>query len=265
MSEQTTDIIDPGKLSVAIITFNEEKNIRRCLDSLSDIADEIVVVDSFSTDETKNICMEYDVCFSTHPFEGHIQQKNIAVDYCSHSMVLALDADEALSTALRSSILKEKAKGFPQMAYTMNRLNNYCGQWIKHSGWYPDKKLRLFHKASAHWGGQNPHDKIVLTQGKAIHLKGDLLHYSYYHIDEHIAQAKRFSTVAANALFQKGKKSNLLHAIFKGGFKFFRNYILKLGFLDGKNGLIICKITATETYWKYLKLARLYTSSSPSK
>ena len=246
------------KLSVSIITLNEEKNIRRCLESVVGIADEIVVVDSFSKDKTEAICREFKVKFSTHPFEGYIEQKNLALQRCTNTMILSLDADEALSDELLKAISTEKEKGFPARAYTMNRLTNYCGQWIRHCGWYPDRKLRLFDKRLGRWGGQNPHDRFEFDQPhKTKQLSGDLLHYSYYATTEHYRQAHHFSSIAAQALYAKGKNSNATHAAIKAVAKFIRNYFIKTGFLDGKNGYVICKISALETWWKYRKLQQL--------
>jgi glycosyltransferase involved in cell wall biosynthesis len=246
-------------LSVAVITLNEEKNIRRCLESIVPLADEIVVIDSFSTDMTESICQEYRARFEKHAFKGYIQQKQFALDQCNNDFVLSLDADEALSEKLAAAILEEKRKGFPEKAYSMNRLTHYCGQWIRHCGWYPDVKLRLVNRHFGTWGGINPHDKIILKSKdvNVSHLKGDILHYSYYHIDEHYRQADHFADVAAKALAEKGKRSSIPYAAIKAGAKFIRNYFIKTGFLDGKNGFIICKISAVETWWKYTRLIRL--------
>lgn len=246
-------------LSVAVITLNEEKNIRRCLESIANLADEIVVIDSFSTDLTESICAEFGVRFEKHTFEGYIQQKQYALDQCKNDYVLSLDADEALSEQLRASILEMKRKGFPEEAYSMNRLTYYCGQWIRHCGWYPDVKLRLFNRHLGFWGGINPHDKIILKNNdvKVFQLKGDILHYSYYDVSEHYKQADHFSEVAAKALAEKGKRSSLPLAAIKAAAKFIRNYFIKAGFLDGKNGFIISKISALETWWKYTRLIRL--------
>ena len=165
------------KLSVVIITYNEEKNIERCLQSVQTIADEIVVLDSFSKDRTPEICGKYGVKFFQHVFDGHIQQKNRAISYASFSHVLSLDADEALSEELRSSI-KAVKNDFRKDGYYMNRLTNYCGHWVKHCGWYPDKKLRLWDSRKGHWTGINPHDKYELFEGdkNTGQLKGDILH-----------------------------------------------------------------------------------------
>ncbi len=246
------------KLSVAIITLNEERNIERCLASVTGLADEIIVVDSLSTDKTREICDKYHVQFSTHPFAGYIEQKIEALNRCNHKFVLSLDADEALSEELKTSILQEKAKGFSGI-YSFNRLTNYCGQWIKHCGWYPDVKLRLFDKTIAFWGGNNPHDKLILKDKKSRikHLNGDLFHYSYYTVDEHYKQANRFADIASKTLFEKEKKSSIPYAVLKTVAKFTRNYIFKLGFLDGRFGFTICKISALETWWKYTRVITL--------
>lgn len=253
------------KLSVAIITLNEERNIGRCLESLHSLADEIVVLDSLSTDRTESICRDFGARFERQPFAGHIRQKQDAIDLCSYEMVLSLDADEALSDELRNVILKEKQKDFPSFFYSMNRLTNYCGKWIYHCGWYPDTKLRLFDRRYALMGGQNPHDKIIPTDSSLSvdHLQGDLLHYSYYNIEEHRQQANRFATIAAKAMASKGKNPSFAFAVFKAVAKFIRNYILKLGFLDGRYGWVICRISAWETYQKYRRVGLFQSKKSP--
>jgi len=245
------------KLSVVIITFNEERNIIRCLDSVKDVADEIVVVDSFSTDKTKAICESRKVKFIEHKFEGHIEQKNFAMKQAANDYILSLDADEALSDELKTS-LEEVKNNWTDDGYTFNRFTNYCGKWIRHSGWYPDVKLRLWDRRKGKWEGVNPHDKCVLEPGTTIkHLKGDLLHYSYYTIEEHILQANKFSTIAAEQLVKRKKRVPFIKVLINPFFKFLRNYFLKAGFLDGYYGFIICTITAHETFQKYAKAWRL--------
>lgn len=246
-------------LSVVIITFNEERNIGRCLDAVKTIADDIVVVDSFSTDRTEEISKAKGARFFQHKFEGHIEQKNLAFTYAKFPLVLSLDADEAPDETLLAEIQRIKANRLLD-GYTMNRLTNYCGQWIKHCGWYPDTKLRLVDSAKGSWTGANPHDRYELSDKNAPveHLAGNILHYSYYTIEEHYAQAEKFSTIGARAAFQQGKKSNTLLAAGKCWAKFVRNYLVNAGFLDGKNGYIICKISAWETWRKYTKLRDLW-------
>lgn len=165
---------NPVKLSGVIITYNEERNIERCLESLKGICDEIIVVDSISTDRTKEICLAYGVRFVENPFPGHIEQKNFAMEQASHNYVLSLDADEALSEELRKSIMVIK-QNWTSEAYRFNRFTNYCGQWIKHSGWYPDTKTRIWDRRKGKWGGTNPHDSVLLEANvKPALLKGDL-------------------------------------------------------------------------------------------
>jgi len=246
-----------NKISVVIITFNEERNIGRCLASVQAVADEVVVLDSFSTDATEEICRRYQVKFFRHKFEGHIQQKNRAMELASFDWVLSLDADEALDEQLINEILRVKIN-LSADGYKFNRMTNYCGQWIKHSGWYPDVKLRLWNRKLGKWGGDNPHDKVMMQQGsREEHLQGDLHHYSYYAIAEHIKQNDYFSTIGAQALFDKGKKSSNFKALYKAVWIFVRNYFFKLGFLDGKYGFVVCKLTASGTYAKYRKLEAL--------
>jgi len=258
----TISMSNPIQLSVVIITFNEERNIGRCLDAIREIADDIVVVDSFSTDKTEMICREKGARFVQHKFDGHIEQKNWAITQAKFPHILSLDADEAPDEELKKEILKVKlSRDFGRKfdGYEMNRLTNYCGKWIRHSGWYPDTKLRLWDSRKGKWGGINPHDKYELTDAsaKTFHLKGNILHYSYYTIEEHYKQAEKFSSIAANALFQKGKSANGLLAVIKACSKFIRNYFIKAGILDGKYGFIICRITAWETFQKYSKLSKL--------
>jgi glycosyltransferase involved in cell wall biosynthesis len=246
------------KISVVIITKNEEKNIGRCIDSVKGIADEILVVDSFSTDKTKEICKSKGARFVQHAFEGHIEQKNYATWLTEYSHVLALDADEALDDTLKKSIVEVK-ENWKYDGYEMNRLTNYCGTWIKHCGWYPDRKLRLFDKTKGKWGGINPHDKFELQAGSTTsRLKGDILHYSYYTIDDHYKQIEYFTTINAKASFDRGKHAPFWKLYIAPVIKFVKDYVVKLGFLDGQAGWQISRLSAWATYVKYRKLRALY-------
>jgi len=250
------------KLSVTVITFNEQKHIDRCLRSVRRVADEIVVVDSLSTDKTKEICLAHSVVFIEQPFLGYVEQKNFAISKASFEHVLSLDADEALSDELIASLQKEKEIGFPADGYTMNRFNFYCGKWIRHGTYYPDRKLRLLDLQKGKWGGQNPHDKIIMVEHATIkHLKGDLLHYTYQTIEQHARQMERFSTIAAKALYDKGKKPSYFQMFINPAWAFIKGYVIKLGFLDGVEGFRIARYTARQAYLKYLKLMRLYRES----
>jgi glycosyltransferase involved in cell wall biosynthesis len=244
-------------ISVVIITYNEERNIGRCLESVRDIADDIVVVDSFSKDNTGEICKLYGARFIKHAFEGHIEQKNWAIPYAKYPNILSLDADEVLSEELRNSILEVK-KNWKYDGYYFNRLTNYCGKWIRHSSWYPSRKLRLWDSRKGRWGGTNPHDKFILEKrASRKFLKGDLLHFSYYSIHEHIQQINKFSDIVAISYHKEGRHASLLNIIFNPLWRLFRDYIIKFGFLDGFYGLIICVNSAHETFLKYTKLRRI--------
>jgi len=246
------------KLSVAIITFNEEMNIGRCIESVREIADEIIVVDSYSKDQTKEIAVSLHATFIEHPFEGHIQQKNFALSQCRFDYVLSLDADEAPSAELLHSIKSEKEKGFTSHAYSFNRLSSYGGKWIKHGSWYPDTKLRLIKRGTATWGGENPHDKLIPHQHIAVrHLNGDLLHYTAFSKQQFLEKSESYSMIGANEAFKRGKKSGYPFIWLKAGFRFFRDYIIKLGILDGAVGLEIALISARANFRKYRELRRL--------
>lgn len=245
-------------LSVVIITFNEEKNIGRCLESVKDIADEIIVVDSLSKDNTKTICATYNVKFIEQPFLGYIEQKNYAMNCATNDYVLSLDADECLTEELKKSIVIEKQKGFSFDCYRMNRMSSFCGQWIRHGTWYPDRKVRLINRKKGKWGGVNPHDKIVMNEGVSLkQLKGDLLHYTYETIDEIMAQTNKFTTIQAKAMFERGKRSNVIKLVVNPFSTFIASYIIKRGFLDGYNGFIIARYASHATLAKYAKLLHL--------
>jgi len=247
-------------VSAVIITFNEEKNIGRCLDSLDGVVDDVVVVDSYSTDATEEICKAKGVRFVQHPFEGYIEQKNFALTQAEFPHVLSLDADEALSEELMESVLEAK-KNWAKDGYEMNRLTNYCGKWIRHTGWYPDRKLRLFDKRKARWAGRNPHDRCELDAGSTTgRLHGDLLHYSFYTIDQHIDTVNKFSSIKAQVMFEQGKKPTPLNFIVNPAFRFFRDFILKGGFRDGFYGYLIARNSAHGIFLKYAKLRELYRS-----
>lgn len=247
------------QISVVIITYNEERNIARCLESVALVADEIVVLDSFSKDRTKEICASYGVKFYEHAFDGHIQQKNRAITYATHPYILSLDADEALDDTLKKSILDAKAN-WTHDGYYMNRLTNYCGHWVRHCNWYPDTKLRLWDSRKGSWTGINPHDKYELKEGdkNTKHLKGDILHYSYYSVEDHYKQVEYFTNIASKAFVEAGKKAPLYKLLLNPVAKFIDHYILHLGFLDGKAGYLISKISAYATYLKYKKIRTIY-------
>ncbi|HWB27929.1 MAG TPA: glycosyltransferase family 2 protein [Chitinophagaceae bacterium] len=251
------------KCSVVIITYNEEKNIEKCLQSVERFADEIVVVDSYSTDNTKKICIAHNVRFIEHAFEGYIEQKNFALAQAANDYVLSLDADEAVDSVLLQNIMAEKQKGFAFDGYEMNRSNFFCGRWIRHGTWYPDRKLRLINRQKAQWGGINPHDKIIMQPKSSLcRLKGDILHYTYYTIEELVAQTNRFTTIQAEAMFAANKKPGYVKLYLSSLSAFVVGYFIKLGFLDGYDGFIIARSVAYGSMLKYAKLRRLWRNSA---
>lgn len=242
------------KLSVVIITLNEEHNIGECLASAWQVADEIIVVDSYSMDNTKAICLGRGVKFFENEFQGHIQQKNYAVTLANYDHILSLDADEVLSEDLAASI-NEKKNNWQKDAYYLFRRSHYCGKFINYGDWYPDRKIRLFRKNAGEWSGTNPHDTYILEDGKTLgKLHGDLYHYTFNTVAEHITQANKFSGIGARELIKRQAKVNVFTLIFHPAWRFIRSYILRLGFLDGLRGYSIAVIIGVETYLKYLKV-----------
>jgi glycosyltransferase involved in cell wall biosynthesis len=245
------------KISAVIITFNEELFIENCLLSLKNIADEIVVVDSFSTDDTEAICRKHDVKFIQHKFEGYVEQKNFALTQAAFPYVLSLDADEALTEDLIKSILEVK-ESFRYDGYIFVRQNNYCGHWIKYSGLFPEKKLRLFDSRKGKWMGPNPHDRFILNKGsRARRIKGALLHWNFSSYEEHIEKMNKFSTIGAIEAFKAGKKAGLFTAVTHMWWCFFRLYVLGTAFLEGHTGYVRCSIAAYSSFLKYAKLKQL--------
>lgn len=246
-------------LTAVVITYNEERNITDCLLSLQAVADEILVVDSYSTDATVAICRQLGARVLQHTWEGIVAQRNYAQAMATHAVVLNIDADERLSPALQASIMAEKQKGFPQKGYSMNRLNNYCGQWIRHGNYYPDRKLRLYHKAIGHVEGAEPHEWVTLQPGSKVqHLQGDLLHYSFRSLAEDVEKMNRFTSLAAQTLFKRGRKPSYSKPLLSAVWSFCNGYILRLGFLDGWYGYTIARCNAMYAFYKYAKLNELY-------
>ncbi len=253
------------KISAVIITFNEELFIDKCLASLDGIADEIVVVDSFSTDSTEAICKKYNVRFIKHAFEGYRDQKNFAMQLATYKNILSLDADEALSEELRESIKAIKDR-WDFDGYQFNRRGNYCGRWINHSEWYPDRQLRLFYSDHGKWGELNLHEKFIMSNGATIgRLKGDLLHWPFASLQDHREKMKRYSIIGAEEFHKAGRKANIFTPYIHYAWGFFRSYIFNRGFLDGKNGFVICSLYAKSTFNKYKKLRILNKSVERAK
>lgn len=237
------------KLSVAIITFNEETRIRDALKSVK-WADEIVIVDSLSTDKTVEICREYTEHVHQIAWHGHVEQKQIATDKTSYDWVLSIDADERVSPELAQEIHQVLAETPQYAGYYMPRKAHYLGDWINHCGWYPDAKLRLFHKQTGKWTGENPHDRVEV-QGSTTRLHHDLYHYTYHNISHHVQTMNSYSSIAAD---QKSGTVSGAGIFLRTIFTFLKKYLLKQGFRDGTRGLIVCLLSAFTVALKYSKL-----------
>ena len=254
--------MEKAKLSVCIVTYNEEENIRKCLESVT-WAEEIIVVDSFSTDETVAICSEYTDRIFQRPWPGHIEQKNFAIEQATCLWVLCLDADEYLSPQATAEVIHEvSSSGNTFDGFILPRHSYYLGRWINHGGWYPDHKLRLFRRGKARWGGKNPHDKLIL-EGKSQYLKGDILHTVYRDLSDQLKTVDNFSGIVAREWLREGKQFNPFASLFHPPVKFLETYIFKLGFLDGYPGLIIALVSSFYCFLKYAKLWELKRGSNP--
>ena len=251
------------KISVCIICGNEIANIERCLKSVT-WADEILVLDSFSTDGTYDVACKYTDKVFRHEWLGYIGQKKLIAEKAAGPWILFVDADEEVSDKLRSEIEERFSKPLPEDVHGFNcpRLVYYLGRWIWHGDWYPDMKLRLFRKEFGECGGQEPHDRIIVD-GKVLNLKGPLNHYTYDDITDQIKQINRFSSISADTNRSKnvGVGRLLLHPFYR----FLKCYFIKGGFLDGIPGLIIAVNVSFGTFVKYAKLWDLRRSQCKEK
>lgn len=241
-----------AKISACIISFNEEKKIEDCLKSLQNIADEIIVVDSNSSDNTVNLAKKYADKVIDQDFLGFIEQKNFAVQHASHDWVLSLDCDERLSPELQKAIKDAKGNIEEFDAYRMPRKTFYVYRWLNYC-WYPDLKIRLFNKNTAYWGGTNPHDHIVTSDTNIKKLSGDIYHYSFDSISDHLKTIDKFTEIGADELIKKNKSFNILSPITHATWTFIKLYLLKRGFMDGFAGLIVSTLSFMHVFIKYSK------------
>jgi len=240
------------KISACILTFNEERKIARCLESLT-WCDEIVVLDSFSTDRTIEICKQYTQNVHQREWRGYVGQRNTVREFAQHPWVLFMDSDEEVSPALRDEILKEfDSPHIPYIGFEFPRQVYYLGRWIRHGEWYPDVKLRLFKKDYGRTEGQEPHDKVVV-RGTVKRLKHPIWHYTYDDLADHINTLNRFSTITAQHRFAQDGKFFWLDMLFHPLFRFFKGYFLRGGFLDGRHGLAIALMASYGAFLKYAK------------
>jgi glycosyltransferase involved in cell wall biosynthesis len=250
------DTMRKPPISVCIITFNEEKNIVDCLESVNWV-DEIVVVDSFSKDRTVDLCRKYTDKIYQIEWQGHVKQKNCALEYATNEWVLCLDADERLSPKLKEEIKSVLSTDGQKIdGYFFPRHSYYLGRLINHGGWYPDYKLRLFRKSKGRWGGKDPHDKVILN-GTTTRLQGSLLHFVYKNLSHQLQTVDSFSTITANVLEGEDERFSPMKLIFRPPFRFFEMYVIKKGFLDGLPGFIIAVASSFYVFLKYAKLWEL--------
>ena len=239
------------KITATIITYNEERNIARAIESLR-CCDEIIVVDSGSSDRTVELAEKLGARVVESPWPGYAKQKNLAAERAANDWILSLDADEALSEALEADIWHIKKNGPKYDAYVMPRLAKYLGQWIFHSGWYPDKKVRLYHREKAQWTGDYVHES-VRVQGSVGQLEGRILHYTCDSLSEHLRTLDRYTTLAAEQIVAQRRPVSLWRLTADPLWTFVRTYVFKLGFLDGFEGLAIAYMAAFYNFLKYAK------------
>lgn len=239
------------KISATIITFNEERNVARVIESLR-CCDEILVLDSGSNDRTVEIATKLGARVIEASWHGYAAQKNIAAELASNDWILSLDADESVSEALEAEIWHIKKSGPQFDGYTVPRLAQYLGRWILHSGWHPDRKVRLFDRTKAKWVGSFVHESVTVT-GTVGHLKSNLLHFTCNSLSEHVRSMDRYTTLAAQEIASQQKNIGLSLLLFDPPWTFLRTYIWKLGFLDGAEGLAIAYMAAFYNFVKYFK------------
>ena len=239
------------KISATIVTLNEERNIARAIESLRCV-DEIVVVDSGSSDGTRELALRLGARVIDEPWRGYAGQKNFASQCAIFDWILSIDADEAVTEELEAEILALKRDGPRCDGYSMPRLAQYLGRWITHSGWYPDRKVRLFHREKAEWVGEYVHESVRVT-GSTGELEGKLLHFTCDTLSQHLRTLDRYTTLAAQELLAKGSRVPMSSMVFDPAWTFVRAYVIRRGFLDGPQGLAIAWMAALYTFLKYAK------------
>ena len=248
-------------LSVILITRNEEANLDDCLASLEGIAQQIVVVDTNSSDRTLEIAKKHSAAISQPPdWPGFGPQKNRALDLATGEWILSLDADERLTPALKSEILTAIHHSAHVDCFAIPRLSWYCGRFIRHSGWSPDYVDRLFKRGTARFSDDLVHERLI-PKGQVARLKNPMLHYSFMNYSQVLQKIDRYSSASAEQAFAKGKRSSPLAAIGHGAWSFFRTYFIRLGFLDGPQGFSLALANAQGSYYRYMKICELAKAS----
>jgi len=254
------------KISAFVITKNNEDVIGECLDSLA-WADEIVVVDDFSTDSTPEICRHRGARFFQRPFTGFRDQKRHAMSLATHDWVLELDSDERVSEAMRQGILGLREEDFSGYAgFEFPRLSRFWGKWIRHASFYPDRKLRLYDRRGGNWSEANIHERFVPT-GEVKKLTGDILHVQDLDLNAYLQRTARYARLSAEEYRRQGRVARWHHFTVRPVYTFLYRYLVRLGFLDGVEGFVISAMGAVGTFLKYLRLYELRkgTDSLPSR
>jgi glycosyltransferase involved in cell wall biosynthesis len=245
-----------SKLSVIIITYNEQENIRGCLESVK-WSDEIVIVDSFSSDKTVEIVREFTPKVFQNKWTNFSEQKNLALEKASNEWVLWVDADERATPKLKEEILTILNSEFSSFnSYYIPRRNHYFGRWIRHCGWYPDYKLRLLRRGKGRFNERTVHESVIV-EGKKGYLKSNLDHHSYKNLSDHLDRIDKYASLAAQQMFRKGRRTRVFDLLFRPLARFIRMYLIKKGFLDGIYGLIVSVMGSFYVFMKYLKLWEL--------
>jgi len=245
------------EISVVIITYNEEKRLEGALESVADIASEIIIVDAFSQDNTIKVAKKHTPHVFQRKWTNFSDQKNFANSKASFPWILSLDADERLSPELREEILALKKSEPECAAFYMPRKVFYLGRWIRHSGWYPDRKVRLFRKDKAFWEGEYIHEKLVVD-GKIQKLKGAIHHFTYRNIRDHLERINKFSDLGAQKLYAQKKKCRWFHLVFLPCFRFMKSFFLRAGFLDGYAGFVIAVFHGYAVFIRFTKLREIW-------
>ncbi|MBU0480478.1 MAG: glycosyltransferase family 2 protein [Proteobacteria bacterium] len=251
--------VEPLPVSVAIITLNEEERLADCLQSVG-FASEVVIVDSGSTDRTQEIAVEHGACFYSVPWQGFGIQKQTAIDYCSSEWILVLDADERVSREAYDEIIDVLGSSESCAAYSLPRKNYFCGRWLKHAGWWPDRVVRLFRKGRAHMSSRLVHEALVVD-GETGELTQPLIHFANRSLRQTLDKVNAYSSAGAEELFRKGVSSSVPKAFGRALWAFVANYFLNKGFLDGGEGFIMAISDCMNVFFKYAKLRELHRQS----
>lgn len=245
------------EISAVIITYNEEERLEPALKSLDGIAEEIIVVDRYSDDDTVKIAKKYTNCVFQRKWTNFADQKNFANSKAKFSWILSLDADERLSPKLKEEMLQVKGQETRCSGFSMPREVFYLGRWIRHAGWYPDRKIRLFQKERARWEGEYVHEKLLI-EGEVKKLGGSIHHFTYRNIADHLRRINTFSDLGAQKLYAQNKRCRWYHLLFLPFFRFLRAYLLKAGFLDGFAGFVISVLDSYSVFTRYAKLKEIW-------